>query len=134
MAKDGLDQWIYFLENEQLPEPCSAKGLGAAKEKLAIMRFSATERQAYERYQKHLHIQASEMEFSIKRAEKAESELARTQTMLLGEKERVELALRQKEEERRQKEAALEKLEAAVTALVAAGHTREDARKIVGLG
>ena len=89
LAKDGLDQWIYFLKNEALPENITAKGLIEAQDKLDIMKLSTAERAAYEEYQEQLRVEASEIEFSIKRAEKAEKEL---------------------KEERRQKEDALNRI------------------------
>jgi len=89
LAKNGLDQWIYFLKNEALPKKVTAKGLREAKEKLDIMKLSGAERAAYDEYQERLRIEASEIEFSIKRAEKAEEAL---------------------KEERRQKEEAFKRI------------------------
>ena len=110
LAKDGLDQWIYFLKNEALPENITAKGLKEARDKLDIMKLSAVERSAYDEYQEQLRIDASEIEFSIKRAEKAEEELKD--------------ARRQKEEERRQKELSKSKL-------IASGMTEEDIQTLL---
>lgn len=127
VAKDGLDEWIYFLKNESLPEHYKARGLDAAKAKLDIMKLSAADREDYEQYQKSRRIQASLIMLNQRRAEEAEEGLAKTQTLLMT-------AQKEKEEERRQKEEALRKLEAAVDALVASGKTVEEARKLLGLG
>jgi hypothetical protein len=63
LPKDGLDQWIYFLKNEALPENITAKGLKEAQDKLDIMKLSTAERSAYDEYQEQLRIEASEIEF-----------------------------------------------------------------------
>jgi predicted transposase/invertase (TIGR01784 family) len=62
VAKDTLDQWIYFLKNEEIKEDFSAKGLLEAKEKLDLMKLPPEQRQAYEAYQDDLHYQASMFE------------------------------------------------------------------------
>ncbi len=50
VAKDTLDEWIYFLKNSELPNDCKAKGLKAAGEKLKLDQLSSDERKIYERY------------------------------------------------------------------------------------
>ncbi|MBF0185842.1 MAG: Rpn family recombination-promoting nuclease/putative transposase [Magnetococcales bacterium] len=62
VARDTLDQWIYFLKNEEIPAEFTARGLAKAKEQLDILKLSEVERQAYERYQEDLHYQASMVE------------------------------------------------------------------------
>ncbi|MBF0097995.1 MAG: DUF4351 domain-containing protein [Magnetococcales bacterium] len=57
-----MDQWIYFLKNEEIPAEFTARGLAKAKEQLDILKLSEVERQAYERYQEDLHFQASMVE------------------------------------------------------------------------
>jgi predicted transposase/invertase (TIGR01784 family) len=59
IAKDTLDEWIYFLKNEEIRDDFSAKGLEKAKQELDIMKLSEEERRAYSRYQDNLHYQAS---------------------------------------------------------------------------
>jgi len=62
IAKDTLDEWIYFLNNEEIKENFKAKGLKKAKEELDILKLPEHERLAYERYQDDLHYQASMVE------------------------------------------------------------------------
>ena len=50
IAKDSLDEWIYFLKNEEIKEGFDAKGLKQAKEALDVMKLSEKERIAYEKY------------------------------------------------------------------------------------
>ena len=59
IAKDTLDEWIYFLKNEEIRDEFRAKGLDKAKEELDIMKLSEEERRIYEAYQEDLHYQAS---------------------------------------------------------------------------
>jgi predicted transposase/invertase (TIGR01784 family) len=59
IAKDTLDEWIYFLKNEEIKENFTAKGLKEAEEKLSIMKLPEDEQKAYEHYQDDLHYQAS---------------------------------------------------------------------------
>ncbi len=50
LAKDPLDEWIYFLKNEEIQDGFQAKGLKKAKEALNVMKLSESERKAYEYY------------------------------------------------------------------------------------
>ncbi|MEA1972331.1 MAG: Rpn family recombination-promoting nuclease/putative transposase [Candidatus Cloacimonadota bacterium] len=59
IAKNSLDEWIYFLKNEEIKDNFSAKGLKEAKQKLDVLKMSNSERQEYENYQKQLHQDAS---------------------------------------------------------------------------
>ncbi len=59
IPKDRLDEWIFFLKNEEIKEEFQAKGLKKAKEVLDIMNLSEQDRTAYERYVDDLHYQAS---------------------------------------------------------------------------
>ena len=64
IAKDNLDQWIYFLKNEEIKEDFKAKGLKKAKQELDILKLAKPERLAYESYQEDRHLQASMFESS----------------------------------------------------------------------
>ncbi len=59
VAKDSLDEWIYFLKNEEIKENFKAKGLKKAKAVLDVMKLSETERLAYERYMENKSYNAS---------------------------------------------------------------------------
>ncbi len=59
VATDSLDEWIYFLKNEEIEPHFKAKGLLEAKELLDVMLLSDVDRIAYENYQTWLHRQAS---------------------------------------------------------------------------
>ncbi len=59
VAEDTLDEWIYFLKNEEIKDEFQAKGLKKAKEILDVMKLSEQERKDYERYIEELRYQAS---------------------------------------------------------------------------
>ncbi|MDO9105275.1 MAG: Rpn family recombination-promoting nuclease/putative transposase [Methylovulum sp.] len=65
IAKDTLDEWIYFLKNEEIKENFTAKGLKEVEEKLSIMKLPEDEQKAYEHYKDDLHYQASMFESSF---------------------------------------------------------------------
>lgn len=58
-AKDTLDEWIYFLKNEQIEETFRARGLKEARETLDILKMDEAERIAYDRYCDQLRYEAS---------------------------------------------------------------------------
>lgn len=62
MAKSTLDEWIYFLKNEEIKDEFKAKGIQKAKQSFSILNLPDKERQAYARYQDHLRYQASLVE------------------------------------------------------------------------
>ena len=62
VAKTSLDEWIYFLKNEEIKEEFKAKGIQKAKKSFSILSMSETEQSAYVRYQDDLRYQASLVE------------------------------------------------------------------------
>jgi predicted transposase/invertase (TIGR01784 family) len=60
IAKDALDEWIYFLKNSEVKDEFKAKGLAEAKEVLDIMRLDKEQQYGYNRYLDYLHLKASE--------------------------------------------------------------------------
>ena len=58
-TRDSLDEWIYFLKHEKLPENYRARGLQEAAEKLDMLKLSGRERQEYDRYLESLRDRAS---------------------------------------------------------------------------
>jgi predicted transposase/invertase (TIGR01784 family) len=59
IAKNTLDEWIYFLKNETIQDGFHAKGILEAKEKLDSLKLSDTEKQEYKRYVEDLSFQKS---------------------------------------------------------------------------
>lgn len=97
IAKDTLDEWIYFLKNEEIKEEFKAKGLKKAKQELDILKLPDHERLAYERYRDDLHYQASMVESSytigirkgIKQGVEQGIEQGIKQGMIKGEKQKA---------------------------------------------
>jgi predicted transposase/invertase (TIGR01784 family) len=51
VAKDTLDEWIYFFKNNEIPDNFKARGLKEAKE---ILKTDSMDKEEYERYKNHL--------------------------------------------------------------------------------
>jgi predicted transposase/invertase (TIGR01784 family) len=49
IAKSSLDEWIYFLKNEEIKTQFKAKGLDKAKEALDMMKLGDKDRAVYKR-------------------------------------------------------------------------------------
>ena len=49
IAKNSLDEWIYFLKNEEIENSFKAKGLNEAKEVLDVLKLQPKDRAVYER-------------------------------------------------------------------------------------
>lgn len=61
IAKDPLDEWIYFLKNSEVKDEFNAKGLKEAGEVLDYMRLPQDDQYSYNRYLDYLHYKASEI-------------------------------------------------------------------------
>ncbi len=65
IAKNTLDEWIYFLKNEEIKDSFSAKGLSEAKTELDILKLSDEERRVYTYYIEDMRYQASMFDSSF---------------------------------------------------------------------
>ncbi len=52
-AKDSLDQWVYFLKNEEIKDEFNAPGLKEAQKVFDIMKMDKESRLQYENYIDH---------------------------------------------------------------------------------
>ena len=50
VVKNALDEWIYFFKHSEIPAEFRARNIQTAREKLNLMKMSAENRQAYERF------------------------------------------------------------------------------------
>lgn len=66
VARNTVDEWIYFLKNEKIEDSFTAKGLKEAKEELDILKLTDEERLDYEAYLEDLRYEASMYESSYK--------------------------------------------------------------------
>ncbi|MGD2084922.1 MAG: Rpn family recombination-promoting nuclease/putative transposase [Candidatus Aminicenantes bacterium] len=70
IARDSLDEWIYFLKNSEIKDEFKAKGLAEAREKLRMINLSKKELRAYQRHLEDLHMAASlEEQFRFEQAQ-----------------------------------------------------------------
>ena len=60
IARDTLDEWIYFLKTAEIRDEFTAKGLRAASQKLDIMKLEPADRKEYDLY---LEAQRSDASF-----------------------------------------------------------------------
>jgi predicted transposase/invertase (TIGR01784 family) len=73
IARDSLDEWIYFLKNSEIKDEFRAKGLAEAREKLRMINLSKKELRAYQRHLEDLHMAASlEEQFRFEQAQARE--------------------------------------------------------------
>ncbi|WP_250632565.1 Rpn family recombination-promoting nuclease/putative transposase [Rhodoflexus caldus] len=91
VAKDKLDEWIYFLKNSEVKDEFQAKGLAEAKEVLDIMRLDKEAQYGYNRYLDYLHLKASEaLSLKIEAEEKIWQEKINLAKLILAEGEPVD--------------------------------------------
>ncbi|MCY7330335.1 MAG: hypothetical protein LH618_17420, partial [Saprospiraceae bacterium] len=62
VAKDTLDEWIYFLKTAEIKEEFTAKGLKSASQKLDILKLDTADRKEYVRYMEAQRSDASFVE------------------------------------------------------------------------
>ncbi len=62
VAKDTLDEWIYFLKTSEIKDEFTAKGLKAASQKLDILKLEPADRKEYDRYMEAQRSDASFVE------------------------------------------------------------------------
>jgi hypothetical protein len=80
VARDSLDEWIYYLKNDDVPEEFTAPGLSLVREKLVYDRLSPEEKRDYNqhkedmRYEKNI-IATSQGEERIRIREEVREEL-----------------------------------------------------------
>ena len=49
-VKEAIDEWIYFLKNEEIKDEFNSRNIHNAKEKLNLLRMDEAERRAYEKF------------------------------------------------------------------------------------
>ena len=93
VAKDSLDEWIYYLKNNEIKDNFRAKGLAKAKELLKFDELEPSERVTYKKYLEDLHYKASMAWTMEKEAEYRIREEERKKGIEEGiEKEKIEIA------------------------------------------
>jgi seryl-tRNA synthetase len=89
VAKDSLDEWIYFLKNNVIPEEFTAKGLPEAREVLQYDDLSEKEKKEYDHHLSQSRYEQNVIEDSIAEGyAKGEKEREKLQ-QALDEKDKV---------------------------------------------
>ncbi len=65
LAKDSLDEWIYFLKSSEIPDGFSAKGLRKAAKELDILKLSKEKRDIFEHFIKDRRIAESSSKTAV---------------------------------------------------------------------
>ncbi|MFH1562578.1 MAG: Rpn family recombination-promoting nuclease/putative transposase [Nitrospirota bacterium] len=115
LARDRLDEWIYFLKNEVIEDSFTAKGLKSAKTKLDVMKLPKKEQLSYEHYLESLHDRASFYESTYVQGEKKGMEKGMKKGMEKGMKKGMEKGIQE----------ALKKM-------ITSGISADEAKKILG--
>ncbi|NJO00883.1 MAG: hypothetical protein HC880_03585 [Bacteroidia bacterium] len=110
VARNTLDEWIYFLKHARIESNFTAKGLKEASQVLDRMQLSQAEQKTYQRYMENLSYHASvfatarfEGQWEVEKL--MEEEKQRAELQLEEERQRAESQL---EEERKRAESQLE--------------------------
>ncbi|MFK7937476.1 MAG: Rpn family recombination-promoting nuclease/putative transposase [Saprospiraceae bacterium] len=105
IAKDTLDEWIYFLKNSEIKKDFTAKGLKEAEEVLKVANMEDQERREYQRFGEVLSDRASqalsmriEVEMAVEKERKAkkiaiEKERKAMEIVVKNERERAIVAM-----------------------------------------
>jgi predicted transposase/invertase (TIGR01784 family) len=131
IAKDSLDEWIYFLKNSEIPNNFHAKGLKEARERMRVENLSDAEKAAYEQFIKAERIRRGEIETAIYDAK----EEGRNEIMHIVEEERrqkEEAKVREKEARAREEEVKA-KLILSVKKFYEMGLTKESIAEMFGI-
>ncbi|TAF80903.1 MAG: hypothetical protein EAZ50_07785 [Runella slithyformis] len=132
VAKDSLDEWIYYFKNDEIKEEFKAKGLAEVREHLRLEQLSKVEKRTYERYLEDLS-SAQSMIFTAKMNGISEGfEEGRTEGLEEGRAEGLEEGRAEGLEEGRA-EGALEKALETAKKMKEKGFSTDDIADITGL-
>ena len=117
IARDTLDEWIYFLKNNEIKDEFKAKGIQKDKEMLRIDSLDPVEREEYDAFVKYQRIRQNEIksaifdaELELKQAyEDKDSAIARAQKA----QQEKELAIANEQKAQQEKELAQQEKEQA---------------------
>jgi predicted transposase/invertase (TIGR01784 family) len=93
IAKNSLDEWIYFLKNSEIEENFKAKGISEAKERLDVLKLDEKGRAIYRRKQENLMYRESLLETAKFEGRKEGRKEGRQEGLKEGRKEgKIEVA------------------------------------------
>ena len=128
VAKDSLDQWIYFFKNNSIPEEFTAAGLKEARERLQYHNLSEQEKLDYDYHLKQKNFERGSMDTATRKGRAQGRAQGRAEGLAEGEEERARLqaeketAVAEKEAAVAEKEVAVAEKEAAVADIATKMH------------
>jgi predicted transposase/invertase (TIGR01784 family) len=128
MARDTLDEWIYFLKHSEIKNEFSAKGLKKAAEELDILKLSKEERAAYEHYIEDKRVAESSIKTSWLEGKHVGVEEGRKEGREEGRKEG-----REKGRKEGKKEGQLERNRDIAIEMIKEGDPNDKIKKYTGL-
>ena len=138
VARDGLDEWIYFLKNGRIQPGFRGRGLREAQAVMDVPRLSPAEKEAYDAYITEQRIRISEAESTILRAEEAEAKAAEAEAKATkaaeeaaGAEANATKAAEEAARAEAQAEAAKSQIDRALQALITTGMSEAEARGIL---
>ena len=132
VATTSLDEWIYFLKNEEIKDEFKAKGIQKARQSFALLSMSDEELRAYRRYQDLLHDEASYVETNYYAARMEGKEEGFTEGLEKGMQQGIEQGMQQGLEQGMQQGLEQGKLDVA-KCLIEKGMSAEEAAEIAGI-
>ena len=114
-AKNSLDEWIYYLKNNSIPEDFTAPGLKEARKRLQYDKLTEQEKIDYEYHLKQKQYEQSSIDTALRKGERKGERKGLAKGLAKGEAERNRL--------KAEKEAAQAKLEAAQSTMVINCHS-----------
>jgi oligoribonuclease NrnB/cAMP/cGMP phosphodiesterase (DHH superfamily) len=116
VAKDSLDEWIYYFKNNRIPDSFKAQGLSEARKRLQLDKLSDAERASYIRHIDQWRYESSTLISAEEKGEIRGEAKGLAKGLAEGEGERQKLAQRiaQGEEERQKLAQSLEEAMAAI--------------------
>ncbi len=106
VAKNTIDEWIYFFKNSEIKDEFKAKGLEEAREKLKTITMTPEQLEEYKRYIETLSSNASiaetiawEIEWEKQKRQEAEIHLQEAEIQLQQIEKQKELELKQQKNE-----------------------------------
>jgi hypothetical protein len=92
MAKDSLDEWIYYFKNNRIPDSFKAQGLSEARKRLQLDKLSDADRASYIRHIDQWRYATGTLTSAEERGEARGMVIGKAEGLAEGEEERQRLA------------------------------------------
>ena len=98
IAKNSLDEWIYYLKNNEIPDDFTAPGLDEARKRLKYDKLSEQEKRAYEQHLEQTMYERNSIDTAIMKGEA--KGLAKGLAKGKAERERLKVELKTSQAEK----------------------------------